>query len=194
MSTRSNLALTAALLLGAAALLRPSFGGISQGTTVDLSGYAKTSDLSAYAKTSDMPTPYASVPPGPNGLGTAQPSDKTYVPGNAMQRQGVMRTTLLTDSGGNWTVTWANSFAFLSSTPTVVVEAGNPSGSQPIACNWQTRSATGAAGKCWQANTSVLSVTAAVLALSGLSATVNAFTNPPAANTPISVIMAEPTQ
>lgn len=129
-----------------------------------------------------MPQPLVAVPPGPNAAGVAG-SGLTYVPGNAQQRQAVQRTTLNTDASGNWSVTWATSF--ISTTPTVIVEAGNPAGANSITCNWRVRSASGASGFCQQTNT-------ALVALLGITITVAP--NTPATATPISVIMAEPTQ
>lgn len=133
-----------------------------------------------------VPRPYDAVPPGPSGLGVIGSGDQ-YIPWNGQQRQGVQRTVTATDSGGNFSVTW--NWAFVSSTPTVTTQAGNPGGSLPIVCNWQTRSQTGMTGKCWQTN--LVSLTLAIVT-AGLS--VNVFASPPATNTPVSVIMAEPTQ
>ena len=129
-----------------------------------------------------VPTPLAAVPPGPNAAGVVG-TGGVYVPSNAQQRQAVQRTVTLTDAAGNFSVTWATSF--ISSTPTVVVEAGNPGGSNGIICNWFTRSSSGVTGKCWQTNT-------ALIALLGITITVSPTI--PATGTPISVIMAEPTQ
>ena len=129
-----------------------------------------------------VPQPYNAVPPGPNGVGVVG-SGNEYVPWNAQQRQAVQRATLNTDASGNWSVTWNT--AFISSTPTVSVTAGNPAAVNAITCNWLTRSNTNVTGKCWQTNT-------ALIALLGITITI-APTNP-ALNTPISVIMAEPTQ
>lgn len=139
-------------------------------------------DLSLYALKSEVPQPLPSVPPGPNAAG-AVGSGLVYVPGNAAQRQAVQRAVANTDASGNFSITWATNF--ISSTPTVTVTAGNPSGTNGIICNWQTRNASGVTGKCWQTNTSLI-------ALLGITITVAPTT--PATNTPISVIMAEPTQ
>lgn len=161
-------------------------GPVNPGAKLDLSTYAKTTDLTALQSTimAAMPTPFTGVPLGPNGAGVTA-SNNQFIPSDAAQRQGVMRTTLLTDASGNWSVTWANSFAFVSTTPTVVVEAGNPAGSNTITCNWRTRTQTGASGFCLQTATAAIS-------LLGITITVAPTT--PATGTPISVIMAEPTQ
>lgn len=128
------------------------------------------------------PQPYNAVPPGPTGVGVVGTGDQ-YIPWNAQQRQAVQRTVALTDGSGNFAISWATSF--LSATPTVTVTAGNPGGTNPIVCNWFTRSASGVTGKCWQTNT-------ALIALLGITITVAPTI--PATSTPISVIMAEPTQ
>lgn len=129
-----------------------------------------------------MPQPLATIPLGPQAAGISG-SGLTYVPGNAQQRQAVQRTVTNTDASGNFSVTWVTSF--ISSTPTVVVEAGNPSGTNAIQCNWQTRSSTNVTGKCWQVNTSLIAL---------LGITITIAPSIPTTNTPISVIMAEPTQ
>lgn len=178
---KSAAATQAALITIACALvfsppLRAQFsgggGGVSQ------------ADLTAMQATimAVMPQPLGTVPLGPNAAGVGG-SGLSYVPGNAQQRQAVQRTVALTDASGNITVTWATSF--LSSTPTVVIEAGNPGGTNGIICNWTARSASGMTGKCWQTVTSLI-------ALLGITITVAPAA--PASNTPVSVIMAEPTQ
>lgn len=176
-------AITLAGLLGVAGwnALGQTIGGGSGVTQA----YVDTaiSNLNA-SLTAAMPTPSMSVPLGPLLLG-AGASNNQFVPSAATQRQGVMRTTILTDSSGNWTVTWANGFTFISSIPTVVTQAGNPAGANTIICNWRTRSATGASGFCQQVNTSLIAL---------LGITITVAPTIPATNTPISVVMAEPTQ
>lgn len=132
-----------------------------------------------------IPTPIGTVPLGPLLTGNAAPADNTFVPGSAAQRQGVMRTNVLTDASGNWSVTWNNGFSFLSSTPTVTIEASNPAGANFIGCNWRTRSSTGATGFCQQTNTALVSL---------LGITITVAPTIPTTGTPITVIMAEPTQ
>lgn len=154
-------------------------GGGSGVTQAQMTSAISTSQSAIMAL---MPQPLVSIPLGPNAAGVTG-SGLTYVPGNAQQRQAVQRTVTNTDASGNFAVTWATSF--LSSTPTVVVEAGNPSGTNAINCNWQTRSSSNVTGKCWQVNTSLVSL---------LGITITVAPSTPAVATPISVIMAEPTQ
>lgn len=152
----------------------PGGGGITQAQL----------DTAIATVTALIPTPSASVPLGPLLLGAAA-SNNQFVPSTATQRQGVMRVNLLTDASGNWSVTWGSGFSFLSSTPTVVAQAGLPSGANGIICNWRTRSSTGATGFCQQTNTALISL---------LGITITVAPTIPAAGTPITVIMAEPTQ
>lgn len=162
-----------------ATVLCVSLLGVAQ---AQFSGGGGVSQAQLNAVIASMPTPLVTVPPGPSAAGVTG-SGLNYVPGNAQQRQAVQRTVANTDASGNFAVTWATSF--ISSTPTVTVTAGNPSGTNGVICNWQTRSATNVTGKCWQTNT-------ALIALLGITITVAPTI--PATSTPISVIMAEPTQ
>lgn len=107
----------------------------------------------------------------------------TYIPGNAASRIAVQRTTVVTDSSGNWSVTWAT--PFVSSTPTVNPIPLNPTATTPYNCNVVTRNSTTATGKCWQ----LTSQTVALISLTISLAPSNA---PSSVN--VMVIGAEPTQ
>lgn len=145
-------------------------------------GGVSQDQLNAVAAT--IPTPANTVPLGPLLVGSPA-SNNQFVPSQATQRQGVMRTNVNTDASGNWSVTWGNGFSFLSATPTVTIEAGNSAGSNFIGCNWRTRSPTGATGFCQQTNTALISL---------LGITITVAPTIPTTGTPITVIMAEPTQ
>lgn len=132
--------------------------------------------------TSAMPTPLAGVPPGPNGAGVSG-SGNSYVPGNAAQKQTVQRTTVLTNSSGVWSVTWNNSF--VSSTPVINPQPVNSTPTNPITCNVTSRSATAVSGQCWTGATNNNALLSLVIALAPTSS---------AANTPVMVFGAEPTQ
>lgn len=156
--------------------LRAQFSGGAGGVTQQQMNDAVATAIAL------IPTPLVTIPNGPNGTGSIGAAG-VYVPGSAMQRQAVQRTVTSTDASGNFSVSWNTSF--ISSTPTVVVEAGNPGGTLPISCNWFTRTSNNVSGKCWQTATSLV-------ALLGITITIAPST--PSTNTPISVIMAEPTQ
>lgn len=175
---RSSSRLAIALLTG---LLLTFFAGGYLARSQSIGGGSVT-QAQLDAVIAAMPQPYTGVPLGPNAAGVTA-NNNLYVPSAAQQRQAVQRTVSTTDASGNFAVTWNTTF--LSSTPTVTVTAGNPSGPNGIICNWQTRSSSNVTGKCWQTNT-------ALIALLGITITIAP--TAPATNTPISVIMAEPTQ
>lgn len=151
--------------------------GGSSGASQDYVNSAIASVIAA------MPTPVATIPPGPAGNGITG-SGLGYVPGNAAQRQGVQRINIVTDASGNWAVTWATSF--LSATPTVAVNPLNTSAvtNGPTICNVITRNATTASGRCWQTGTALV-----ILSLNVLGSYVT-----PTTGMPIMVVAAEPTQ
>lgn len=139
-------------------------------------------DTAIAAVTSAIPTPLAAVPPGPAGAGTVG-SGLSYVPGNALQKQTVQRTTVTTNSSGVWTVTWATSF--ISASPTINPIPLNATPTNPIVCNPTARTATTATGQCWTGATNTNALLSLVISLAPTAT---------AANTPVMVIGAEPTQ
>lgn len=125
------------------------------------------------------------VPPADTLLGQAG-SMACYVRGDAARPTVVQAANVTTDASGNWSVTWAKPW---SSANPVVVPLPQNSGSMPIVCNWSTRSATAASGKCWQALPMTLPATATAL----LGLVLNPFDNA-AAGITITVIARETTQ
>src|ERR1700743_161030 len=100
--------------------------------------------LNAVAATIPIATNSApTVPTGTGSIGTPG----TYTPPDAAQKLVVQRTTVNTDSSGNWSVTFNPGFQ--SSAPTINAIPLNNS-SNPMICNVATRSQTTQTGKCWQ--------------------------------------------
>lgn len=139
-------------------------------------------DLSPYALRSQVPQPAGSAPVPPSGAGSIG-TPGFYTPPDAAQKVAVQRTTVNTDSSGLWSITWAT--AFVSSTPTVNPIPLNASAANPYVCNVTSRSATAAAGKCWQTTSNNNAILSLNISLAPSVAPVS---------TPVMIIGAEPTQ
>ncbi len=150
----------------------------------NLAAYATVASLQALATT--MPAPCVATPL-PDTLLGALGSGTPCSPRQDTARPTVVQAAnVITDASGNWSVTWAK--PFVSPVPAVNPLPVN-TGTLPILCNVQTRSTTGATGRCWQANTTTLPGT--LTALTGL--VLNAFQSG-AANAAVMVIAREVTQ
>ncbi len=166
------------LLAGAIALL----------ATRAIAGYTApqgSPDLTAYAKRTDLPSPCAAVPSADTLLGSAG-SSGCFTPNDATRPTVVQAANVVTDSSGNWSVTWARPF---NSAMPVVNPLPVNTGSLPIMCNVVARSAIGASGKCWQSTANTLPSTLASLA----GMVVNPF-GTTAASAAVMIIGREPTQ
>lgn len=95
---------------------------------------------------SGLPQPSGVIPPT-DTLNGAIGSSTAYMRADAPRPTISQRTTVTTDASGNWSVTWDKSF--VSASPIVIPTAINGA-AQPVSCTVSTRSATTAAGKCWQ--------------------------------------------
>lgn len=130
-----------------------------------------------------MPAPCGAVP-SPDTLNGSAGAATCYVPKDASRPTAVQAANVTTSAtDGSWSVTWARSFVSLAP---VIIPIPVNAGSLPLVCNVVSRSATAAAGKCWQSTTTTLSGT-----LLGLL--VNPFGSP-AASAAVMVIGREPTQ
>lgn len=166
------------LLAGAAALV----------ATQALAGFYAPSgapDLAGYAKRTDMPGPCGTIP-APDTLLGSPGSSTCYTPNDATRPTVVQAANVVTDSSGNWSVTWARPFA--SAMPIVNPLPVN-TGSLPILCNVVTRSASSASGKCWQSTANTLP--SALASLAGM--VINPF-GTMAASAGVMIIGREPTQ
>ncbi len=179
--TRLPLALALCLV---GAVLAWGAAPIPFSTPPNLAAYATVASLQAVQAA--MPAPCVATPL-PDTLLGALGSGTPCSPRQDTARPTVVQAeNVVTDASGNWSVTWAKPFV-------LPVPAVNPLpvniGTLPILCNVQTRSTTGATGRCWQANTNTLPGT--VTALAGL--VLNAFQSG-AANAAVMVIAREVTQ
>lgn len=141
-----------------------------------------TNALGCVAPSSLGPTATSSIPSSGNGVGSIG-SAGTYIPGNSFSRLAVQRTTVSTDSSGNWSVTFNP--GFVSSTPTVNAIPINPSAANPYNCNVLTRSQTTQTGKCWQLSSQSVALISLTISLAPSTAPIS---------TSVMVIGAEPTQ
>jgi hypothetical protein len=94
----------------------------------------------------------------------------------------VQRTTTTTNSSGNFTVTWNQSF--VSSIPDITVVPLNTSGI-PIICNVTARSQTSASGTCWEIQSQAVAL---------ISLTISLAPSAPPVSTTLMVIGADPSQ
>jgi hypothetical protein len=138
----------------------------------------------SYSSLYGQPLP-ASAIPATEAIGGAIGSEWDHYATANHQHPRITRAAIVTtDASGNWSVTWATA---LLSVPAVITLPVN-SGSQPVICNVLTRTTTSATGKCWNGQTTLLSLS---IVTTGL--TLNAFTNP-AAGTSIQVVALPLTQ
>lgn len=142
-------------------------------------------DLSGYATQAEVPRGCLSSP-SPDTLNGSPGSVPCYVSSDATRPTSVQAANVITDSSGNWSVTWARPFN--SSTPVINPLPVN-TGTLPILCNVVARSASGASGKCWQSTTNTLPGTLA--SIGGM--VVNPF-GTTAGSAAVMIIGREPTQ
>lgn len=109
------------------------------------------SDLANMAAT--IPVAASTLPPVEAPAG-AIGAPGTYRPAGAVDVRITRASTVTTDASGNWAVIWSTP---LLSTPVTLPIPIN-SGSQPAICNVTTTTATGATGKCFINQTTVLSL------------------------------------
>lgn len=145
--------------------------------------FALQSDLTALQASMAQP---CVLPPAPDTLlGTVGTSTACSRRSDSTRPTAVQAAAVVTDASGNWTVTFAKSFANAPAVDPLPINTG----SLPIMCNVVSRSVTGATGKCWQANTATLGGSLTAL----LNAVVNVFGNA-AANTTVMVLARDMTQ
>src|ERR1700760_2526054 len=112
MLTSSRLLVGIVMGLAVASIFRSAEGGISQGSTVDLSGYAKTSDLTALQSTimAAMPQP-ATVAPAPDSTAAVIGSSRMNYMLQDSVRPARYRSGSCQLSSGACTINWSSSFA-----------------------------------------------------------------------------------
>lgn len=174
-----RLALTLVLGLGMLTSANAQWGGGS-GVTPDQMNSALA------AVTASIPQPTVIVPAQPLGTGSTGTAG-FYTPPDASPRLVFQGTNVVTDSSGNWTVSWATSY--VSSSPLVLAKAVVSSTFNTITCEVSARSSSTASGWCRQATPTLLNLS---IVTTGL--TLNPFANLPATGTAVMVFSREPTQ
>lgn len=133
----------------------------------------------------DVPSACGAIP-APDTLNGSAGSSGCYTPRDATRATAVQAVNVMTDSAGNWSLTWARPF---TSAQPVVNPLPVNTGTLPILCNVAARSAISASGRCWQSTATTLPAT--VTSLLGL--VVSPF-GTAASNASVMVIAREPTQ
>lgn len=133
-----------------------------------------------------IPTPIVTIPPAPTAAGLAG-SGLTYIPGNAAVMTLCRRTATVTDSSGNFTVTWA--IPLVSLTPWADVGPVWNSTTTPPICWVMTASNTVLTGHCLATTTTALNLT---IVTAGLTLSPFSATQPSAL--PVKVHSCEPSQ
>lgn len=133
-----------------------------------------------------VPMPYGGVPAAHATNGVVGTSG-FYIPSDAAPKLDIQsaNTTLATDC--TWSVTFGQTFT--SSSPIVHASVIVASPTQPIPCIVGTRSATGATGKCFPAQNTVLTLSIVTTGLT-LAPFATTCTN----GMPVMVVGREPTQ
>lgn len=101
-----------------------------------------------------IPQPANVTPPSESTTPAVGAQSMRYALEDHVHQRISRAAVVTTDSNGAWTVTWSPA---LPAAPAVLPIAVN-AGTQPIICNVTTRTTTTAAGKCWLAQNTVLSL------------------------------------
>ena len=132
-----------------------------------------------------VPQPCGTVPASDTLNGSV--GSGCYAPGSAARPTSVQAGNTVTDSSGNWSITFARPFN--SAVPFIRAEPAAISPGSPMQCNWSARSATGASGFCDKLQTTTLGATLTAI----LGFVVTPF-SPAVPNTAVTWTAREPTQ
>lgn len=135
------------------AVMTVLLGGVASVAVAGLDVPPNNVDMSVYAKLADMPQP-AAVSPQAEIVGGALGSSSTYMRSDAKIPRISRSAVVVTDGSGNWTVTWSTALPGAS----VVLPIPINSGVQPATCNVVTSTVSGASGRCWQAQSTLLNL------------------------------------
>ena len=100
------------------------------------------------------PAPATAIPPSETVPGAIGTDVTKYATADHIHPRISRMNVVSTDSSGSWSITWST---VMASTPGVFVIPIN-SGDMPVTCNVVTRSTTGASGKCWNGQTTLLNL------------------------------------
>lgn len=92
-----------------------------------------------------IPQPASSAPPS-EIIGGQVGAQVRYAREDHTHPRITRAGTVVTDAGGNWSITWATSLTAIPVVVTIPVDAG----SQPVMCSVSTRTMAGATGKCFR--------------------------------------------